>query len=106
MATIEYEGKIYEVDGDGYLSNFDDWDETWANYVLTDIDVPIVNVSDEYKKISSVLRSFYKRNGVVPGMVLLARASGFSLKRLFELYSPSLGSLAYKMAGLSKPASN
>ena len=34
MASIEHNGKAYEVDEDGFLSKgMEDWDENWVDYV-------------------------------------------------------------------------
>lgn len=106
MATIEHNGKIYEVDDDGHLANPGDWDDGWVAYVFMDLDIVMDGAIDEYHKVNKALRSFYDKHGAPPAMRLFSKITGFPLKRLFELYSPSLGSLAFKMAGLRKPISN
>ena len=33
MATVEYKGKTFEVDEDGFLQKFEDWTLEWVDYV-------------------------------------------------------------------------
>ncbi len=36
MATIDHNGKTYNVDEDGFLANgMEEWDENWVDYVKT-----------------------------------------------------------------------
>ena len=37
MPTIEYKGKSYEVDEDGFLSNPENWDEDFAQAVADQV---------------------------------------------------------------------
>ncbi|HAY20627.1 MAG TPA: sulfite reductase, partial [Desulfobacterales bacterium] len=33
MATVEYQGKTFDVDEDGFLENLDQWCMEWVDYV-------------------------------------------------------------------------
>ncbi|MGM0540752.1 MAG: TusE/DsrC/DsvC family sulfur relay protein, partial [Thermodesulfobacteriota bacterium] len=33
MATVEFKGKTFEIDEDGFLQSFDDWSPEWVDYV-------------------------------------------------------------------------
>jgi dissimilatory sulfite reductase related protein len=36
MPTIEFEGKTFNVDEDGFIDDIKHWDETWVRYVQSD----------------------------------------------------------------------
>ncbi len=35
MAEVEFEGTVYAVDEDGFIDDFNNWDEGWMGYVKT-----------------------------------------------------------------------
>jgi TusE/DsrC/DsvC family sulfur relay protein len=89
MASIEHNGKSYEVDEDGFLSKgMEDWDENWV---------------EEHQKVIDALQEYYKKNGIAPMVRILSKTTGFPLKRIYELFPSGPGKGACKMAGLPKP---
>ena len=102
MASIEHNGKSYEVDEDGFLSKgMEDWDENWVDYVKG-IE-GISEMSDEHQKVIDALQEYYKKNGIAPMVRILSKTTGFPLKRIYELFPSGPGKGACKMAGLPKP---
>ncbi len=102
MATIEHNGKSYEVDEDGFLLNgAEEWDEDWVDYVKGV--EGISDITDEHQKVIDALREYYKKNGIAPMVRILSKTTGFPLKRIYELFPSGPGKGACKMAGLPKP---
>ena len=33
MPTVEFEGNTFNIDEDGFIDDFNNWNETWVNYV-------------------------------------------------------------------------
>jgi tRNA 2-thiouridine synthesizing protein E len=101
MATVEFSGKTYEVDEDGFLQSFDQWDEDWVEYVKEQ--EGISEVTDEHWKVINMLQDYYKKNGIAPMVRILSKVTGFKLKYIYELFPSGPGKGACKMAGLAKP---
>ncbi len=102
MATVEHNGKTYNVDEDGFLTNgMEEWDEGWTEYVKSL--EGISEMTDEHNKIISILQEYYKKNGIAPMVRILSKTTGFPLKRIYELFPSGPGKGACKMAGLPKP---
>jgi len=101
MPTIEYKGKTFEVDEDGFLQKFEDWNKDWVEYVK-DLE-GIKEVTDEHWKVIGMLQEYYKKNGIAPMVRILAKVTGYKLKYIYELFPSGPGKGACKMAGLAKP---
>ena len=64
MPEVEFEGTTYAVDEDGFIDDFNNWDEGWMRYVKTQ--EGIEELTDEHKKVIDVLQDYYKKNGIAP----------------------------------------
>ena len=104
MATVEYKGKTYEVDEDGFLTKgMEEWDEGWVDYVK-DLE-GISELTDDHWKIINVLQDYFKKNGIAPLVRILSKTTGYPLKKIYELFPSGPSKGACKMAGLPKPTS-
>ena len=101
MATVEFEGTSYDVDEDGFIDDFTNWDEGWMSYVKSS--EGIEEITDEHKKVVDVLQEYYKKNGIAPMVRILSKVTGYKLKYIYELFPSGPGKGACKMAGLPKP---
>ena len=101
MATVEHKGKTYEIDEDGFLQSFEQWDKDWVDYVKTQ--EGISEITDEHWKVINMLQDYYKKNGIAPMVRILSKVTGFKLKYIYELFPSGPGKGACKMAGLAKP---
>lgn len=101
MATLEHNGKTFEVDEDGFMLNQDEWDEDWVDYVKSV--EGISELTDEHTKVVDALQEYYKKNGIAPMVRILSKTTGYPLKRIYELFPSGPGKGACKMAGLPKP---
>jgi len=101
MPTVEFEGQVFNVDEDGFIDDFKNWNETWVRYVKHQ--EGIEELTDEHWKIIKVLQDYYKKNGIAPMVRILSKVTGYSLKKIYELFPSGPGKGACKMAGLPKP---
>ena len=101
MATVEFKGKNFDVDEDGFLQSFDQWSKEWVEFVKDS--EGIQELTDEHWKVINMLQDYYKKNGIAPMVRILSKVTGFKLKYIYELFPSGPGKGACKMAGLAKP---
>ncbi|MCA1987130.1 MAG: TusE/DsrC/DsvC family sulfur relay protein [Desulfovibrio sp.] len=101
MATVEFAGKSFEVDEDGFLQRFEDWSPEWVDYVKES--EGIKELTEDHQKVIDFLQDYYKKTGTAPMVRILANVTGFKLKQIYELFPSGPGKGACKMAGLPKP---
>ena len=101
MATVDYMGKTFTVDEDGFIDSYENWNEEWVQWVKHQEGIEELN--DEHKKVITVLQEYYEKNGIAPMVRILSKVTGFKLKHIYELVPSGPGKGACKMAGLPKP---
>jgi TusE/DsrC/DsvC family sulfur relay protein len=101
MPTVEFKGHTFEVDEDGFIDKFDNWNRDWVDYVKST--EGIEELTDEHWKVINVLQDYYRKNGIAPMVRILSKVTGYKLKYIYELFPSGPGKGACKMAGLPKP---
>jgi TusE/DsrC/DsvC family sulfur relay protein len=101
MPAIEFKGHTFSVDEDGFIDDFNNWNESWVDYVKES--EGIKELTDEHWKVINVLQDYYKKNGIAPMVRILSKVTGYKLKYIYELFPSGPGKGACKMAGLPKP---
>jgi len=101
MPVVEFKDSKWNTDEDGFIDDFKNWNEDWAEYVKS---VEGINeITDDHWKIIHYLQDYYKENGIAPMIRLLTKKTGFKLKYIYELFPSGPAKGACKMAGLPKP---
>jgi tRNA 2-thiouridine synthesizing protein E len=101
MPTVEYKGKTFNVDEDGFIDDFKNWSKEWVEYVKEQ--EGIQELTEEHWKVINILQDYYRKNGIAPMVRILSKVTGFKLKYIYELFPSGPGKGACKMAGLPKP---
>jgi dissimilatory sulfite reductase related protein len=101
MPNVEFEGQNFNVDEDGFIDDFNNWNKNWVKYVKHV--EGIQELTDEHWKVINVLQDYYKKNGIAPMVRILSKVTGYKLKYIYELFPSGPGKGACKMAGLPKP---
>ncbi|MFW5791064.1 MAG: TusE/DsrC/DsvC family sulfur relay protein [Desulfohalobiaceae bacterium] len=101
MAVVEFKGKKFDIDEDGFLQDYNQWSQEWVEYVKDQ--EGIKELSDEHNKVIEFLRDYYEKNGIAPMVRILSKVTGYKLKKIYELFPSGPGKGACKMAGLPKP---
>ena len=104
---IEVNGKQYETDEEGYLSNLSEWTEEIAGAIAK---VENIEMSENHWEVVNFLRDYYNEYQIAPAVRVLTKAIGKKLgpdkgnsKYLYELFPYGPAKQACKYAGLPKP---
>lgn len=107
MATIDVDGKSFEVDEEGYLVNLGEWEKGVAVVMSKEDDLEL---TDEHWDIIGFLREYYEEYQIAPAVRVLTKAVGKKLgkekgnsKYLYGLFPYGPGKQACRYAGLPKP---
>ena len=107
MATIELNGKNYETDEEGYLTNLGEWNEEIANFIAG---TENVTMSEQHWEVVRFLREYYDEFQIAPAVRVLTKAIGKKLgadkgnsQYLYELFPYGPAKQACKIGGLPKP---
>jgi len=101
MAVFELGDVSIDVDEDGFMNEPEKWNEDIAKALATTEGVD--DLSEEHWKLVHYLRDYYLKYGIAPMIRKLCKETGFSLKKVYELFPSGPAKGACKVAGLSKP---
>jgi len=102
MATITAMDRTIEVNEEGFLLRPEEWDTKVAE-ILAKEEEGLETLTDEHWSVINFIRGFYLDNGNAPMVRSLCKASGLTLKRVYELFPSGPAKGACKLAGLPKP---
>ena len=100
MATTVINGKEVVVDDEGFMMQFDQWDEGIGQALATAIGV---DLTDEHWKVINFLREDFKQKGESPTIRRVSSAGVSDTKRLFQLFPQKPARKMCYIAGLPKP---
>lgn len=101
MAHLEIEGRVFEVDGDGFLLNPELWNEEVARlFAKAD---GIEDLNEQHWSVIHLIRNYYLEKGNAPMVRLLCKETGLKLKEIYELFPLGPARGACKYSGLPKP---
>jgi len=101
MATIEIEGRILEVDGDGFLSDPTIWNEELATAIAKYDGIGMM--TEKHWAIVRVIRSNWEEKGMAPMIRVICQQTGVKLREIYELFPLGPARGACRVAGLPKP---
>ncbi|MEW6746176.1 MAG: TusE/DsrC/DsvC family sulfur relay protein [Planctomycetota bacterium] len=83
----------------GFLENFEQWNERFAELVLREWGMPDA-LTDRHRAIIAFLRDAYRRNRTIPTVFETCKATNLSLDELHDLFPAGYRRGACRMAGL------
>jgi len=101
MATLEYEGKILEFDGDGFLTDPKLWNEEVALLIAKEDDINEMN--EKHWAIVNIIRKNWEEKGMAPMVRTICQEAGIRLREIYELFPLGPARGACRVAGLPKP---
>ena len=101
MATIEINGRVFEVDGDGFLSDPNIWNEEVAS-LIAKYD-GITEMTDKHWAIVKFIRQSWAEKGMAPMVRSICQVTGVKLKEIYVLFPLGPARGACRIAGLPKP---
>ena len=101
MAITNLAGRDVHVDGEGFLTEYDEWDEVLGAELAVKIGI---EMTDDHWSLIRFLRADYAETGQTAGTRRVGTVGGFPVKRQFELFPKKPGKKMAYIAGLPKPA--
>lgn len=100
MPVNTMNGRDIQVDAEGFLTEFDEWDEDLAKVLASDIDI---DMTDAHWKVIRFLRADFKTQGETATTRRVQSVGGVSTKEQFELFPRKPAKKMAYIAGLPKP---
>jgi TusE/DsrC/DsvC family sulfur relay protein len=89
------------VDDDGFLTEYDEWDEDLAATLATNIGIG--ELTDDHWAVITFLRSDFQEQGETPTLRRVSTIGGIPTKNLFQLFPKKPARKMSYVAGLQKP---
>jgi tRNA 2-thiouridine synthesizing protein E len=106
MGSVEVNGKTVEIDGEGYVQNFKEWERDVAVWLAKEDNLVL---TDDHLVVAKLLREFYASHESIPTAKELAKLMGNALgdekgnsKYLAELFPNDPIKLSGKISGLPR----
>ncbi|MBI4826707.1 MAG: TusE/DsrC/DsvC family sulfur relay protein [Nitrospirae bacterium] len=107
MATLDFDGKSFEVDDDGYLIDWQEWTEGVATNMAKEDGLEL---TEAHWEVIRFLREYFEKFQIAPMIKILTKelAKKYgkekgNTKYLYELYPAGPAKQACRYAGLPKP---
>lgn len=107
MPTLEFEGKTYDVDEEGYLNDWQVWSEPLACQMAK---LDGIELSEAHWDVIRFLRNYFQKYQIAPMIKILVKEIAKTMgpekgntKYLYELYPAGPAKQACRYAGLPKP---
>jgi len=104
-----HKGKVVEADGEGFLTDIQQWDEELALQIAQE---EMITMNEDRWNVVNFLRNYYMEYHITPGMRVLCRAIADAMgedrgnsKFLYQLFPGGPVRQASKIAGLPQPTS-
>jgi TusE/DsrC/DsvC family sulfur relay protein len=98
VATIA--GKPVNVNEEGFLTDYEEWDDDVARVLATQIGIEL---TDDHWAVLRFLRDDYETQGETATLRRVNKVGGVPTKRLFELFPGKPAKKMSYVAGLPKP---
>lgn len=102
MPSIELNGQTLEVNEEGFLEHPEEWTET-AAVILARAEEGLDELTEEHWAVIRFIRGHWRETGMAPMVRKVCQASGFPLRKIYELFPSGPAKGACKLAGLPKP---
>ncbi len=100
MPVIEIAGKQVDVNEEGFLTKYDEWNEDIAKALAKQIDI---EMTDAHWKIIKFLREDFKTQGETATSRRVQQVGGVPVKDQFALFPKKPAKKMAYIAGLPKP---
>lgn len=100
MPVIEIAGKQVHVNDEGFMTEYDEWDEDIARVLAQQIDI---SLTDEHWKVIRFLRDDFATEGESATTRRVQVVGGIPVKEQFALFPKKPAKKMAYIAGLPKP---
>jgi len=103
MPTTTYAGHSVAVNDEGFLVDPAEWTEDMAPQIAKT--AGIHELTSLHWQVIRFMRAEYEAKGTGPGVRILGKTSGVSIKELYQLFPTGPAKTAARIAGIPKPRS-
>jgi tRNA 2-thiouridine synthesizing protein E len=100
MPVTQINGRDVHVDDEGFLTEYDEWDDDLGNVLAANIGI---TMTDAHWKVVHFLRDDYQAQGETATIRRVSTVGGVPTKQLFELFPKKPAKKMAYVAGLPKP---
>jgi TusE/DsrC/DsvC family sulfur relay protein len=100
MPVVQLDGHEVHVDDEGFLTEFDEWDEDLAKVLAAQIGI---DLTDQHWKVIHFLRDDFKVTGETATTRRVQTVGGVAVKDQFVLFPKKPAKKMAYVAGLPKP---
>jgi TusE/DsrC/DsvC family sulfur relay protein len=100
MPVTVIKGREVQVNDEGFLTQYDEWDEELAEVLAKNIDI---DLTDEHWKVIRFLREDFKAQGETATTRRVQTVGGVPTKEQFKLFPKKPAKKMAYIAGLPKP---
>jgi dissimilatory sulfite reductase related protein len=93
--------KPIDVDAEGFLTNYKDWDVEIAKVIAAEEGIPALG--ERHLVVINFMRKEFETKGDGPSIRRLTKESGVPTKELYELFPGGPAKKSAKIAGIKKP---
>jgi tRNA 2-thiouridine synthesizing protein E len=101
MTTKTVAGTTVEVNEEGFFTDPDQWSESMAPELAAEEGIDAL--TDGHWTVIRFMRKEYAEKGTGPTVRVLGKASGVSVKELYQLFPKGPAKVAARIAGIPKP---
>jgi tRNA 2-thiouridine synthesizing protein E len=101
MSLATLAGREVHVDGEGFMTEYDEWTEELAPTLAANIGIEL---TDAHWDVIRFLRDDYRSQGETPTLRRVTTVGGIPTKDLFGLFPKKPAKKMSYIAGLPKPA--
>lgn len=101
MATREIAGTTVEIDDDGFMTDYTQWNKEIADILANE--QQIEELTDRHYVVIEYMRKEFEENGTGPSIRKLNKQSGVTTKELYQLFPGGPAKKAAFIAGITKP---
>ena len=101
MSIRTINNKSIDVDAEGFLTNYKDWDLEVAKVLAAEEGIPAL--TDRHLAVVNFMRQEFAAKGDGPSIRRLTKESGVPTKELYELFPSGPAKKAARIAGIKKP---
>ncbi len=100
MPTTTMNGREIHVDAEGFLTEYDEWDEDLANVLAANIGI---DLTDRHREVLRFLRTDFVEKGETATTRRVQTVGGIPAKEQFALFPKKPAKKMAYIAGLPKP---
>ena len=100
MSTATLAGTEVQVNDEGFMTEYDEWNDEIAKALATNIGIEL---TDEHWSVIRFLRDDFKEHGETPMLRRVSSVAAVPTKKLFELFPKKPAKKMAYIAGVPKP---